>query len=93
MGGRCNEEVRLRLKECRRCDERSLEVIRESIVRRGRRSYLVCWYRCAACQDVSFGYRQFPEDSQSPSVVDTHRAEHEGPVAEHLPESDPRLSV
>jgi hypothetical protein len=81
------------MKECRRCDEKSLEVIRESIVRRGPRSYLVCWYRCTACQDVSFGYRQFPEHANAAPTVDPHSVEHEASISEHLPQSDTRLSV
>jgi hypothetical protein len=81
------------VKECRRCDQRALDVIRESIVRRGQRSYLVCWYRCAACQDVSFGYRQFPESADTAPGVELPKFEQEGSVSEHLPLSDTPLSV
>lgn len=55
------------MRSCRRCGSDALANIRESIVRRGPRTFLVSWYRCTACQDVSFGYRLFP-----PAVEGVH---------------------
>jgi hypothetical protein len=81
------------VKQCRRCNEEALDIIRESIVRRGARSFLICWYRCTSCQDVSFGYRLFPESSEAGRSAESPALELEGSTSDDPPRSDAPLSV
>lgn len=86
-------EERPLVKQCRRCSEPALDIIRESIVRRGPRSYLVCWYRCTACQDVSFGYRLFPPSGDAASGREQPDFSWESSSSEEPPKPDTRLTV
>jgi hypothetical protein len=81
------------VKQCRRCNQEAVDIIRESIVRRGPRSYLVCWYRCSACQDVSFGYRLFPESGEAGPSRELPDFDRESSTFEETPKSDTPLSV
>jgi hypothetical protein len=76
------------VKQCRRCTVETLEIIRESIVRRGPRTYLVSWHRCPGCQDVSFSYRLFPDSADSIAIAeDSEQARESWPPGEGLESS------
>lgn len=53
-------------KTCARCHDGSLEVVRESTVRRGSREYHLYWFRCRNCLDVSFRYRTLSDPDGRP---------------------------
>lgn len=45
------------MKRCPRCNSHTREVVREATVRRGNREYVMQWFRCGTCQEVSLSYR------------------------------------
>ncbi|HEX6506618.1 MAG TPA: hypothetical protein VF221_03210 [Chloroflexota bacterium] len=66
--------------------------MRESSVRRAARTYVLHWYRCRSCHDVSFSYRLIPDVSPPGLTHDrTWTPERTEPV-ELPPEQDPALS-
>jgi len=73
------------MKHCRRCNCGELEVVRETVTRRGRHQYAMCWYRCPDCHEVSLSYRPLHAFVEEPSSV---------PARSELspPEGDPVLS-
>jgi hypothetical protein len=43
-----------------------VEVVRESISRRGTRAYAIYWFRCPQCQEVSLRYRRLQDLPDDP---------------------------
>jgi hypothetical protein len=75
------------MKRCRRCDSSRLETLRDSVVRRGRRRYLLLWYRCLDCEDVSFAYQVALESGDDHVVIAEVTEEKARPEPEALPSS------
>lgn len=55
------------MRRCRRCSCERLDIVRESLTRRGNNEYAMCWYRCAGCREISLSYRRLHE----PAAPDT----------------------
>jgi hypothetical protein len=77
------------MQQCRRCNDVSVEVVRESISRRGTHVYTIFWFRCPHCQEVSLRYRRLRDlpDNLAPTAASTAQESSED-RAPALPRSD-----
>lgn len=80
------------MKGCRRCGSSTLAVVRESVTRRGRHEYAMCWYRCPQCNEVSLSYRLLHELPHPDAASALFPAEEVGEPALSPAEPDPVLS-
>lgn len=81
-----------RMKQCRRCNCNRLQIARESVTRRGRHQYAMCWYRCPECHDVSLSYRPLDVVAGPPTSLSSVPDADVGVRSYSDSESDPVLS-